>query len=141
MGDRRDDVWQLMTSLVHSSRDSWRRAVIAHSGLPFSRFRILSRLGEGPLSVKALAAAATLDAPAATVAVNDLAKRGLVDRQIDPGNRRTKIVSLTDAGHELVDSIRLIDDPAPPAFGVLSDEELTTFAELLEKLHQGPDRR
>lgn len=141
MGDPRDDVWQSMASLVHTNRDSWRRAVVARSGLPFSRFRILSRLGEGPLSVKALAAAATLDAPAATVALNDLAERGLADRQIDPGNRRTKIVSLTDAGQELVDSIRSIDDPAPPAFEALSEKELNVLAELLEKLHQGPDRR
>ncbi|ORM33874.1 MarR family winged helix-turn-helix transcriptional regulator [Williamsia sp. 1135] len=141
MSDRRDDVWQVMASLVHSNRDTWRRAVIERSGLPFSRFRVLSRLDDGPRSVKALAAAATLDAPATTVAVNDLAERGLVDRKVDPGNRRTKIVSLTEAGRELLDSIRSIGDPAPSAFEVLSDEELSTLAELLEKLGQGSGRR
>lgn len=137
MADGRDQVWQAMASVVHSNRDSWRRAVIDRSGLPFSRLRILRRLGEGPLSVKALAAAATLDAPATTVAVTDLADRGLVDRQTDPENRRTKIVSLTEAGRELLESIRSVDDPAPPAFDVLTDDELSTLAGLLTKLNQG----
>ena len=36
-----------------------------------------------------------MDAPAATVAVNDLEARGLVIREIDPSNRRSKLVSLT----------------------------------------------
>lgn len=136
MPERRSEVWQKMATLVHTNRDSWRRAVVDRSGLPFSRFRVLSRLDEGPLSVKALAAAATLDAPATTVAVNDLAERGLVDRQTDPANRRTKIVSLTDAGREVLDSIRSIDDPAPPAFDALTDEEVSTLGGLLAKLIQ-----
>ena len=50
------------------------------------------------MSVKELARAATIDAPAATVAVNDLEERGLVVREVDPTNRRCKIVSLTEAG-------------------------------------------
>ncbi len=141
MSDRRDEVWRVMASLVHSNRDTWRRAVIERSGLPFSRFRVLSRLDDGPRSVKALAVAATLDAPAATVAVNHLAERGLVDRKVDPGNRRTKIVSLTGAGRELLDSVRSIGDPAPSAFEVLSEEELSTLAELLDKVTQGSSRR
>ncbi|OZG28291.1 MarR family transcriptional regulator [Williamsia sp. 1138] len=141
MSDRRDEVWHVMASLVHSNRDTWRRAVIERSGLPFSRFRVLSRLDDGPRSVKALAAAATLDAPAATVAVNDLAERGLVDRKVDPGNRRTKIVSLTGSGRELLDSVRSIGDPAPSAFEVLTEEELSTLAELLDKVTQGSSRR
>ncbi|PYE15851.1 MarR family transcriptional regulator [Williamsia limnetica] len=136
MSERRDEVWQLMASLVHGNRDTWRRAVIDRSGLPFSRFRVLSRLVDGPLSVKALAAAATLDAPATTVAVNDLAERGLVDRKVDPANRRTKIVSLTGSGRELLESVRSIGDPAPSAFEALSDAELSTLGGLLKKLHQ-----
>ena len=45
--------------------------------------------------------AATIDAPAATVAVNDLEDRGLVVRETDPTNRRCKVVSLTDAGRDM----------------------------------------
>jgi DNA-binding MarR family transcriptional regulator len=81
-----------------------------------------------------VAAAATLDAPAATVAVNDLEDRGLVVRATDPTNRRCKQVSLTDAGRALLHTIEAIDDPAPEIFEVLDDDELATLRAMLDKL-------
>ena len=57
------------------------------------------------MTVKEVAAAATIDAPAATVAVNDLEERGLVVRETDPTNRRSKLVSLTDAGRDVVATV------------------------------------
>jgi DNA-binding MarR family transcriptional regulator len=141
MPESRDAVWQGMSSLVHNNRDSWRRAVIDRTGLPFSRIRILTRLGAGPMTVKQLAAAATVDAPAATVAVTDLELRGLVDRQTNPANRRTKIVSLTESGQEMLDLVAAIADPAPAAFGVLTDDELSTLAQLVAKMAERSPRR
>lgn len=134
MSDRADQVWQLMASVVHQNRDGWKRAVVEQSGLPFSRIRVLKRLASGPMTVKGVADAATMDAPAATVAVNDLEERGLVVRQIDPNNRRCKTVSITDQGRELVERIDSVEDPAPPAFAALSDAELLALQELLRKL-------
>ncbi|HEY9264383.1 MAG TPA: MarR family transcriptional regulator, partial [Mycobacterium sp.] len=89
MSDRplADGVWRDLAAFVLDNRDSWKRAVIEQSGLPFSRIRILKRLGRSPMTVKELAVAATIDAPAATVAVNDLEDRGLAVRRIDPANR------------------------------------------------------
>ena len=100
-----DEVWRTMAAVVIDNRDSWKRAVVERSGLPFSRIRILNRLSRRPMSVKELAHAATIDAPAATVAVNDLEDRGLVVREIDPSNRRCKIVSITEAGRDMVRSL------------------------------------
>ncbi|MDY6996278.1 MAG: MarR family transcriptional regulator, partial [Actinomycetota bacterium] len=100
-----DDVWRDLVAFVLDHRDGWRRAVVERSGLPFSRIRVLKRLSRAPMSVKQLAGAATIDAPAATVAVNDLEERGLVVRRVDPANRRTKVVSLTDAGRAAVAAI------------------------------------
>ena len=134
MGDLRDEVWRTMTSLVHSNRETWRRAVIDQTGLPFSRFRMLSRLDGGPLTMKQLASAATVDAPAATVAVTELEQRGLVDRRTDPANRRSKVVSLTEAGREMLDAARAVEDPAPLPFDALSDDEVASLAVLLAKL-------
>ena len=97
-----DKVWREMAALVFDNRDRWKRAVVEQSGLPFSRIRILKRLAHRPMTVKEVAHAATIDAPAATVAVNDLEDRGLVVRQTDPTNRRCKLVSLTDAGRDVL---------------------------------------
>jgi DNA-binding MarR family transcriptional regulator len=123
-----------MASLVIDSRDSWKRAVIERTGLPFSRIRVLRRLAAGPLTVKQLAQASTIDAPAATVAVNDLESRGLVLRATDPSNRRCKTVSLTDAGRDMVRMIDEVDDPAPDALAALADDELKDLRALLAKI-------
>ncbi|AHC27248.1 MULTISPECIES: MarR family winged helix-turn-helix transcriptional regulator [Mycobacteriaceae] len=137
MSDRADDVWRLMSSIVINNQDTWKRAVVERTGLPFSRIRIISRLANRALSVKEIADAATIDAPAATVAVNDLAKRGLVIRETDPDNRRCKKVSLTDAGRELLVAIDSVDNPAPDLMRSLSDADLSALQEILHKATRG----
>ena len=129
-----DEVWRVMAAAVMDNRDSWKRAVVEQSGLPFSRIRILKRLSRQSMSVKELAHAATIDAPAATVAVNDLEDRGLVVREIDPSNRRCKIVSLTEAGRDMVRMIDEIADPAPDALASLDDAELRSLRAILARL-------
>jgi DNA-binding MarR family transcriptional regulator len=129
-----DEVWGALTALVFDHRDAWRRAVVDATGLPFSRIRVLRRLGRRPMTVKQVAQAATLDAPAATVAVNDLEERGLVVREVDPANRRCKTVSLTDAGRAMLDTIAAVDDPAPDVLAALTDEELRALRTTLQKL-------
>jgi DNA-binding MarR family transcriptional regulator len=129
-----DQVWRAMSSLVIDNRDSWKRAVVERSGLPFSRIRVLRRLARGPMTVKQVAAAATMDAPAATVAVNDLEERGLVVRTPEPTNRRCKMVSLTDAGRDMVATIDATDDPAPEILSGLEGVELRKLQAILAKL-------
>lgn len=132
-----DDVWRAMASLVIDNRDSWKRAVVERTGLPFSRIRILSRLARRAMSVKQIAQAATIDAPAATVAVNDLENRGLVIRETDPANRRCKMVSLTDAGRDMVHMIDTTEDPAPDILSGLDEAELKNLRAILGKLTTG----
>jgi len=132
-----DQVWRAMSSLVIDNRDSWKRAVVERSGLPFSRIRVLRRLARGPMTVKQVAAAATMDAPAATVAVNDLEERGLVVRTPQPTNRRCKMVSLTDAGRDMVATIDATDDPAPEVLSGLDGVELRKLQAILANLSAG----
>ena len=131
-----DGVWQEMAALVFDNRDRWKRAVVEQSGLPFSRIRILKRLAGRPMTVKQVAQAATIDAPAATVAINDLENRGLVVREVDSANRRCKLVSLTDAGREALSTIDAVDDPAPDSLAALDDAELRALQEIIAKLAQ-----
>ena len=123
-----------MASLVIDNRDGWKRAVIEETGLPFSRIRILKRLSARPMTVKQVAHAAAMDAPATTVAVNDLEDRGLVVRQTDPTNRRCKVVSLTGAGRAMVDKIDAVADPAPNALASLDDAQLKDLKAILDKV-------
>lgn len=129
-----DDVWKDLLRFVFDNRESWRRAAVEQSGLPFSRVRILRRLARTPLTVKQVAEHATVDAPAATVAVNDLEDRGLVIREIDPSNRRSKLVSLTEQGRTVVAAIDAVQDPAPEALSALDDDDLAALRRILDKL-------
>ncbi len=129
-----DDVWRAIASLVNDNRDGWKRAVVEQTGLPFSRIRILKRLSRQPMTVKQVAHAAAMDAPATTVAVNDLEDRGLVVRKTDPTNRRCKVVSLTDAGRAMVHKIDAVEDPAPNALAALDPAELEELLAILDKV-------
>lgn len=123
-----------MSSLVLDNKDRWRRTVVDRTGLPFSRIRILRRLAAQPMTVKEVAEAATIDAPAATVAVNDLEARGLVVRQPHPENRRCKLVSLTDAGREVIAVLDETDDPAPQMLASLDEQDLQALQEILARV-------
>jgi DNA-binding MarR family transcriptional regulator len=129
-----DDVWRDLSRFVMDNKDSWRKAVVERSGLPFSRIRILKRLASTPLTVKEVAQHATVDAPAATVAINDLEARGLVTRQVDPANRRCKLVSLTEAGRALVADIDATDDPAPEPLSALGEDDLAALYTILGRV-------
>lgn len=123
-----------MSALVLDNKDAWRRAAVESTGLPFSRIRIVKRLSRGPMTVKEVAEMATIDAPAATVAVNDLEERGLVIREINPANRRCKLVSLTEAGHGLVDTLNGLADPPPAALAGLEVADLEALRAILDKI-------
>lgn len=129
-----NEVWRAMAAVVFDNRDAWKRDVIETSGLPFSRIRVLRRLAKRPMTAKEIAEAATMDAPATSVAVSDLEDRGLVVRETNPNNRRCKVISLTEEGRRAVASIEAVEDPAPRPFAALSREELTTLQAILEKL-------
>lgn len=131
-----DQVWRSMSRLVLDNKDRWRRAVVDRTGLPFSRIRILRRLATQPMTVKQVAEAATIDAPAATVAVNDLEARGLVVRRPHPENRRCKLVSLTDAGREVVAVLDATEDPAPQMLAALDEQDLQSLQKILARMDQ-----
>src|SRR4051794_33519041 len=125
-----------MAAVVFDNRDAWKRDVIGTTGLPFSRVRVLRRLAKRSMTAKEIAEAATMDAPATTVAVNDLEDRGLVIRETDPTNRRCKLVRLTDEGRKGVAKIGEVDDPAPRPLAALNATDLRTLQTILAKLAQ-----
>ena len=133
-GSEADRIWQMLVGLVWETRGEWRRKVSDATGLPFSRVRILWRLVDEPKTLKQLAATG-IDAPATTVAVNDLELRGLVERHPHPDNRRAKLVSLTPAGRQLIElARRTVRDDAPPAVQDLSKTDLAHLRRILERV-------
>lgn len=134
-----DDVWAQLVSLVMESRTDWRREACRVTGLPFNQIRALKRVGAGPVTLAALAYSMTVDAPAATVAVNSLEKAGLVARTPHPTNKRAKLVELTPAGRRTLDAAMSVADKPPRTLTALSAGELRTLAHVVDQLtHDAP---
>jgi len=137
-GSEADQLWQMMVGLVWETRGEWRRKVSEATGLPFSRTRVLRRLLDAPMTLTQLADATSSDAPATTVAVNDLENRGLVERYPHPENRRAKLVSLTPAGRQIVEvARRTVRDDAPAGVQNLSKTDLAHLRRILERIDPG----
>ena len=129
-----DDVWAQLVSLVMESRTDWRREACRATGLPFNQIRALKRIGAGPVTLAALAESMTVDAPAATVAVNSLEKAELVARTPHPTNKRAKLVELTPAGRRTLDAALAVADKPPRALTGLSAGELRTLSQVVDQL-------
>ncbi|QRN55904.1 MarR family transcriptional regulator [Dyella caseinilytica] len=126
----------MLVALVWETRGEWRHKISDASGLPFSRARILWRLLDASMTLKQIVDDTGSDAPAVTVAVNDLEDRGLVERNPHPDNRRAKLVSITSSGQQLIEAaLRVARDDAPPAMQRLSKTDLAHLSRILERIH------
>ena len=89
------------------------------------------------MTLTQLAEVTDSDAPATTVAVNDLEDRGLVVRKPHPENKRAKLVSLTPAGQKMIELVqRTVRDDAPPGAHDLSKTDLAHLRRILQRLER-----
>lgn len=131
-------VWAAMRSLVEGQPTKQRMRDALDLGRGSGRVKSLIWLTDGPLSLSGLAEAVGVDAPYATLIVDSLEQRGLVERQPDPADRRRKLVTLTPAGRDAVARVLKIQLEPPPGFGSLSATELDTLEKLLWRIMAGP---
>jgi DNA-binding MarR family transcriptional regulator len=107
---------------------------LAPVGLSTSSYSILSRTSrEGPLTVGALAARLAMDRTTLSREITPLVERGLLLAAPDEGDRRKRIVRLTDAGSALVKQAR-------PLWATAQQELSAPFGEgrteqLMSELH------
>ncbi|MDQ2838683.1 MAG: MarR family transcriptional regulator [Actinomycetota bacterium] len=135
--DRAEHVWQAMRTLmfdVHAGRQEISEAL----GMSFIRAKALLKLQSGPLSMRELAATLAIDSPYTSVVVDDLERRGLVERSMHPDDRRVKIVSITAAGAESAEVAEKIQNRPPAAFASLAPADLATLDRILTALVTGP---
>jgi DNA-binding MarR family transcriptional regulator len=127
-------VWAAMRGLAatHPSQDAMRGAL--NLGRGSGRVKALLQLAQGPLSLSGLAEAVSVDAPYATLIVDTLEERGLVERHADPDDRRRKLVELTPAGNEAIRRLLTIMYEPPPGFAELSPGELDVLEDLVGRI-------
>jgi DNA-binding MarR family transcriptional regulator len=126
-------VFEAMRRLVLEQED--RRNEVAEAlGVSFSRVRALRRLAAGPQRMSALTVMLATDKPYTTLIVDDLERRGLVERSIHPDDRRCKIVTLTETGQEAAARAEEIVARPPKSLLALDPGDLTALEQLLAKL-------
>lgn len=122
--------WAAMCDLVLDNER--RREVSDALGLSFSRVRALRRIARAPITMGELAGTLGIDAPYATLVVDDLEGQGLVERRPHPTDRRVRLVAATGRGTAAAGRAHEILDRPPAGLSRLAPAELETLATILE---------
>ena len=131
------EVWQGLRTLVLDRHDV-RAAVCAALGMSFVRVKALRMVAAGPLPLRTLAERLVTDPPYVTVIVDDLARRGLVTREPNPADRRSRLVTITEAGARAAAAAESILGAPPEPLKALSPADLTTLDRIVTALLTGP---
>jgi len=103
----------------------------------YNVLRLLDSAPAGAVPTLSLAARLVSKAPDITRMIDRLEKRGLIERERRDTDRRTVMVSITDLGRELIQSIaEPLSQCHQVQIGHLDDNELETLTRLLKKTRQ-----
>lgn len=133
MTDPAQEVWRRLRGFV-LDRHERRRRVGEVTGLSFARYKALRRIADGPLSLADLAGYLVNDRPYTTLIVDALEQRGLVTREKNPADGRSKLVRITEPGQALLAQALEIFEEPPPELRALDEEELGTLLAVLRRL-------
>ncbi|MDX6349287.1 MAG: hypothetical protein QOF84_4077 [Streptomyces sp.] len=130
--DAASRAWEAMRGLV---LDNERRGEVCDAlGMSFFRVKALRRIAAAPAKLGDLATDLMTDRPYITLVVDDLAKRGLVERTPHPTDRRSKIVSVTLTGASAAARAERILGTPPAALRDLDEAELTALDGIMARL-------
>ncbi|RFS85545.1 MarR family transcriptional regulator [Actinomadura spongiicola] len=127
--------WHNLRILLHERADRRHEATEA-LGMSFIRIKALRRLAAAaePMTLRDLADVLLTDRPYTTLVVDDLVGRGLVERSPNPADRRSKIVTVTEAGRAAAARAERILDSPPPILRDLPAEELVVLDRVAARL-------
>ncbi|MFF7195793.1 MarR family winged helix-turn-helix transcriptional regulator [Streptomyces sp. NPDC008079] len=126
-------IWRNLRTYV-LERNERRKETSEALGMSFFRVKVLRRVAASPARLSELAAELSSDRPYTTLVVDDLAKRGLVERHEHPADRRSKIVTATAEGHAAADRANAIMGAPPESLSALSAADLTALDRIVAAL-------
>lgn len=100
--------WYLLALAGSQARHRW-ADMLAQLHVSPSQFKVLRALGEsGPLGQHQLADLIDVDPRNAVPLIDSLAERGLLAREVDPADRRRRVLTLTARGQKLAGDLASI---------------------------------
>ena len=106
------------------------------AGLRSYHYRLLAALEEwGPVGQADLGRSTSLDRSDVVAVLGELERFGLVERTVNPANRRRNIVSITPAGGKQLRALdHVVDEVQERVLAPLSQDERRELTKLLRKL-------
>ncbi|WKK22052.1 MarR family transcriptional regulator [Streptomyces olivoreticuli] len=128
--------WANLREIVLGGNER-RKDVVEALGMSFFRVKALRRIAREPVTLRELADQLLTDRPYATLVVDDLESRGLVERTANPADRRSKIVSVTEAGRAAAERANRILGTPPAALLALPPDDLAVLDRIAARLTGG----
>ena len=129
-----DDCWPAMIEFLLSQKSWWVAMCEEFDLTPMQGHAIRALDPERPLAMSTLAQELVCDASNVTGIVDKLESRGLIARQGAEGDRRIKMLVVTDKGRKLRDQLWARAMEAPRAVTALSEETRRRIAEALRAI-------
>ncbi len=128
--------------LVHKlsaiTKNGWRytRNRLTHPGLTNAAYDVCGIISQtGSTNQDNIAKILKMDKSSVAKVVNKCVEGGLVERRVNPKNRREYILTLSKEGQKTVDElISFVDQWQSEALSVLSEEEKDQFLNMIEKV-------
>ncbi|QMU75995.1 MarR family transcriptional regulator [Streptacidiphilus sp. PB12-B1b] len=131
---------QRLTDVVTRLRRALRSSIRTEypwESLPMAQVELLQTLAVEPLRVGELAARQRLAPNTVSGLIGKLLESGFVDRQADPGDRRTARIALTEAGYrQLADWQRAHERRMATALAAISPQDSAAIINALGGLEQ-----
>lgn len=127
-------VWRRLGTLVDAERQRV-QSLARELDLSVPQLLALRELDpDAPQPMGRLACAMTCDNSNITGLINRLEKRGLVERQPDPSDRRVRVLALTDEGRRVRADALARWDACPAALADLDPAELAQLNRALDRI-------
>jgi DNA-binding MarR family transcriptional regulator len=134
--DPGSEAWSLMHWLLVSNKQRLMATAQEFELAPQQMFAV-RMLGGGPRKMSDLAQVLFCDNSNVTGIVDRLEERGLVRREAAEGDRRVKLLVLTDEGERLrVEITKRMAEP-PPAIASLSEKDQKALRDILKRALEG----
>ena len=139
-GTREEKEFQLTRKLILAAR-RWTTHADDHvrrkTGHSRARWQTLSALAfsEGPVATMELATRVSVRWPTVIRMLNHLEEEGLIRRELDPTDKRSRLVSITAQGRRVIGRVQDVLDPVRTrALADFSNEELVATERMLDRL-------
>jgi len=131
------EFWQLAMDLIFRERPPRMPAIATEFDLSPMGLKMLVELEPGvEVPMRAIATCTGCDASSVTAIADRMEARDLIERRDRPGDRRVKLIALTDTGAAMREQVRERLSRPPEAIKRLPPADLRTLRDLMRKAVQ-----